>query len=212
MASVRETTCAIADDHEVFRLGLRLLIDSLPGFTVCGEAHNGDEALALSLTRKPDLLILDYAMPGKSGLDVLFELKRHHCRTQVLMLTAIHSGSIVTEMQQGGAAGICLKDEPNDVLVETILAVAAGKPCISLKAAALAASEGKLTRLTPRERQVLARIANGRRNREIAEELNLSPKTVDVHRTNLMRKLDLHSVVAVVEFAAKHGLIDTDRQ
>lgn len=200
------TRVLIADDHEAYRLGLRLIVESIPGYTVCAEATDGGQVLRLTRKHHPHLIILDYSMPGKSGLDVLYDLKRYKIDTHILMLTAVESEGILGEVLSAGADGLCLKQESNDALRAAIMDVSDGRQYVSSAALPLTERAGAITRLTPRERQVLMQIVQGRRNREIAESMNVSVKTVDVHRTNLMKKLDLHSVAELVDFANKSGL------
>lgn len=198
----------IAEDHEVYRMGLRLIIEDMPGYTLCGEAATGDEVLEVVRQHAPDLLIVDYAMPGMTGLDVIYALRRRHIPTRVLALTAIQSTAILAELLSAGADGICLKQESTDELRRAIDLTGSGSGYLSPAVEPLSIRAQGLAKLTRRERQVLMQVITGGRNKEIARTLNISPKTVDVHRTNLMKKLDLHSVAELIDFANQSGLLD----
>lgn len=198
----------LVDDHEIFRLGLRSLLESETDITVTGEADCGEAGLKDIESSNPDIVVLDYVMPGKSGLEVLEILRRRHPSISVILLTASKSESILTEAINSGAQGVILKQDTSKELVQTVKTVHEGEKAISSSILPLLERADVLEDLTKREKQVLRMIAGGYRNREIADDLNISMKTVDTHRTNLMRKLNLHSVVDVVDFANKAGLID----
>jgi two-component system response regulator NreC len=198
----------LIDDHEIFRLGLRSLLQAEPEIEIVGEAASGEEGLQVVGTTSPDLVVLDYAMPGISGLEITATLRKKHPSIRIIMLTASSSESVLSEALEFGAHGIMLKQDASAQLVEAIRTVCNDEKMISSSILPLLEKTSALKKLTKRERQVLRMIASGYRNREISEELNISLKTVDSHRTNLMRKLDLHRLVDVVEFANKIGILD----
>lgn len=199
----------LIDDHEIFLLGLVSLLQTESEIEVVGEATSGEAGLALVTELEPDAVVLDYSMPGISGLEILTMLKHRHPTTRVIILTASKSESVLNEATQSGADAIVLKQDASSQLVATILAIQDSGQIISSSARSLMQRSDALAELTRRERQVLRMIANGYRNREISEELSISMKTVDSHRTNLMRKLDLHNLVDLVELANEAGLSDT---
>ena len=199
----------LIDDHEIFRLGLRALLEAEPGIEVIGEAGSGEQGLDVVATTAPDIVVLDYSMPGLSGLEILARLRRQHPALGIIFLTASRSEAVLSEALQAGAQGIILKQDAGSQLVQAILSVARGEQLISSSSEPLVGRHDALADLTKRERQVLRLIANGYRNREISEALSISLKTVDTHRTNLMRKLNLHNLVDLVDFANQIGLVDS---
>ena len=199
----------LIDDHEIFRIGLRTLLEAEPNLEIAGEASNSDDGLELVSQILPDVVVLDYSMPGTSGLELLGILKHKHPAIRVILLTASKSESVLAEALESGAHGVVLKQDTSNQLVQAIETVHNGEQVISTSILPLVKRFDSLSELTKREKQVLRMIANGYRNREISEELNISIKTVDTHRTNLMRKLNLHNLVDIVEFANKTGLSDS---
>lgn len=199
----------LIDDHEIYRIGLRSLLQAEPNFEIVGEAANSEEGLETIEAVQPDVVVVDYAMPGITGLEVLDKIRKKYPNIRVIMLTASKSESVLAEALESGAHGVILKQDTSNQLVQAVETVYRGEQIISTSIIPLVKRFDALKDLTKRERQILRMIANGYRNREISEELNISIKTVDSHRTNLMRKLNLHNLVDVVEFANKSGLIDT---
>lgn len=199
----------IIDDHEIFRIGLRALLGVAPHIEIVGEAGDTETGLQIIQQHIPDVVILDYSMPGTSGLELFARIREQFPEIKVIILTASMSESVLAEALQAGANGVILKQDTSGQLVSAVDAVFRGKQKLSSSIAPLMSRVDALANLTLRERQVLRMIANGYRNREIAEELNIALKTVDTHRTNLMRKLNLHSLVDVVEFANKMGILDS---
>ena len=198
----------VVDDHEIFRLGLRALLEAESGFEVIGEAENGKSALKIIADTLPDVIILDYAMPGLSGLEIMQILRQRLSPAKVILLTASKSESVLSEALNAGANGLILKQDASNQLVQAVESVANGEKIISSSIIPLVKRFDMLSKLTNRERQVLRLIANGYRNKEIAEDLNVALKTVDSHRTNLMRKLNLHNLTDLIEFVNKSGLND----
>lgn len=198
----------IVDDHEIFRLGLRALLEAEQGFEVIGEAEDGKTGLKVIAETLPDIVILDYSMPGLSGLEIMQMLRQKFPQVKVILLTATKSESILSEALNTGANGLILKKDTSNQLVQAVESVLHGEQIISTSIIPLVKRFDMLSELTNRERQVLRMIANGYRNREISEALSVALKTVDTHRTNLMRKLDLHSLADLIELANEAGLND----
>ncbi len=199
----------LIDDHEIFRLGLRSLLEAEEGIEIAAEAEDGESGLRIIADQKPDVVILDYSMPGTSGLEILTVIKHRHPDIKIILLTASRSESVLSEALDSGAHAVILKKDTSNQLVQAVESVFSGEQIISSSIVPLVKRFDMLSQLTKRERQVLRLIASGHRNREIGEELNISLKTVDSHRTNLMRKLNLHSLVDIVEFANKAGILDS---
>ncbi len=209
----------IADDHGVLRAGLRALLKAEPKLEVVGEAADGEEALRLAGALRPDIVLMDISMPDCGGIEATRRLRALLPNVRVLILTVHDDKSMVQEAIQAGAAGYILKRAAESELVNAIQAVSRGDMYVHLpmtralqaEASALpAASEVAAETLTPREVEVLRLIARGHTNRQIANLLTLSVRTVESHRANLMDKLDLHSRVELVRYAAQHGLLEPE--
>jgi DNA-binding NarL/FixJ family response regulator len=205
----------IADDHEVVRAGVRGMLASQPDWDVCAEAEDGRRAIALAVVLKPDLAVLDVAMPGLNGIDVTRRLRSLLPKTRVLVLTMHQQEIMVTEALNAGALGYVLKSDPVDVLVTAVQHVLAGQTYVSPQLCAdptgatfgLSASRLK-DPLTQREREVLQLLSEGRGNKEIGSELGISPKTAETHRARLMAKLGLHSLASLVRYAVRQRIIE----
>lgn len=207
----------IAEDHRILREGLRSLLSSNPAFEIVGEAENGREAVRCVEELKPSLILMDLSMPKMDGLDAIEEIKNKCPDTKVLVLTVHKAEEYVYASLKAGADGYLLKDATRAELMLAVENVLGNKPYISpgisgklvatyLEGRGPVESDSSLGLLTPRERQVLKLIGEGHRNKEIADYLCISPKTVEKHRANLMKKLDLHSAVALMAFAMEKGL------
>jgi DNA-binding NarL/FixJ family response regulator len=204
----------IADDHTIVRQGLRSLLSASGGVVVVGEAADGREALAVLERLQPELLLLDLSMPGLNGVEALRRVKEVSPRTRVLVLS-MHAGQdYVRPAVRAGAAGYLVKGAGLDHLLEALQVVAAGGTFFGPEAEAVLAAtapgqsvEDSLELLTAREREVLQLVAEGKSNRDIGELLGISPKTADAHRTNIMRKLDLHDAQALTRYAVGRGLV-----
>lgn len=208
----------VADDHAIVRSGIRHVLEGEPGFRVVGEASNGGEALALATELKPDVTVLDISMPGESGLIITAELRRRCPETRVLILSMHDNTEYVVESVRAGAHGYLLKDTAATELRGAIRAVHRGEsyfspPIASRITAVLRGREeaetpsGQLAQLSGREREVLAGVASGRTNKEIAAQLGISHRTVETHRESLMRKLRLHTVADLTRFALETGVV-----
>lgn len=202
------TRVILIDDHEIFRLGLTAILEQNADIKVVDQVSSGTDAMSRIADCKPDVALIDYSLPGLTGLDLLSLLKAQYKNLKVILLTASTSESILARAISEGCDGLILKQEPAEQIGEAIRKIQAGERFISQQVKPLVSRFDRLLALTPREQQVLQMIASGYRSKEIAAKLGLSLKTVDSHRTNLMRKLDLHSLVDIVELANKTGLVD----
>ncbi len=208
----------IVDDHTIMRDGLQSLLASEPGFEVVGTAADGKTAVRRVADLKPDIVMMDLTMPGTSGIDAIAHIKRQYPEVRLVALTFHKEDRYIHATLEAGADAYVLKDDSRTELLTALNSVLAGKQylspsiCDRVVAGYLAggdpdAKEPTWELLTKREREVIKLIAEGYKTREIAEYLSLSPKTVEKHRTNLMKKLDLHSVSAVTLYAIQNGLV-----
>jgi DNA-binding NarL/FixJ family response regulator len=209
----------IADDHEVVRKGLCALLQAEPGWEVCGEAADGREATEKIRELKPDVSILDIGMPGLNGLEATRQILKDDPRAKVLILTFHDSDQVVRDVLNAGARGFLLKSDAARDLVVAIEALRRDKTYFTSKVAAMVL-EGYLKggtkaapvavgrdRLTPREREVVQLLAEGKSTKEVAVALGLSVKTAETHRSNIMRKLQLHSVSDLVLYAVRNNIV-----
>jgi DNA-binding NarL/FixJ family response regulator len=178
------------------------------GYEVVGIAANGIEAISLIKRLSPDCALLDLVMPGASGLEVLIEARRWSPQTKVAIVTGSPAANALRQLVDAGAAGIFLKTGPVGELIAGLRDIVAGRNIVSPGASWYIEEHQARESLTGREIEVLQSIARGLSNRGIAERLAISPKTVDNHRTNLMRKLDVHSTATLLVRAIRDGLID----
>lgn len=216
---MRKIRVLIADDHVVLRDGLHALLNMYDDVEVVGEAGDGIEALERTVQLQPDVVLMDIAMPRLGGLEAALELRQRKLPTKVLVLTQYDNKEYVFHMLKAGAAGYILKKAAGSELVSAIRAVHAGESFLHPSAAKAIVDrylrEGKegegerrLDQLSDREQEVLKLLAEGRSNREIADLLHLSVKTVMGHRASIMEKLDIHNRTELVKFAIRAGLID----
>ncbi len=208
----------VADDHEMIRHGLRAVIEAHPGWEVCGEATNGLDAVAQARALKPDIVVLDFVMPKLNGLGAARQIRQELPETEVLILTMHESESLVRAIARVGARGCVLKSDAGRVLLSAVEQLLQHKPFFSPKVADWASSGGldrnlaegqvrlSFDQLTPREQQVLQLIAEGLSSKQVATRLEISLKTAETHRVNLMRKLDLHSVSELVRYAIRNRI------
>ena len=211
-------TVLLADDHAVVRDGLRLLLEASGEFQVVGMAVDGIEAIRHALDLRPQVVVMDVAMPGMNGIEASQQILETWPDAHIVILSMYVSVEHVHRALQAGAIGYLLKESAGAEVVEAVRTVAAGQRYLSRKITETVIddyihsrrSEDPLQSLSPRERQVLQLTAEGRSNAEIAGLLFLSPKTVETYRSRIMQKLDLQDVPALVKFAINHGLISLD--
>lgn len=214
---MRKTAIVLADDHHVVRQGLRGLLEAEPDFSIAGEAADGLQAVDLVDRVKPDVLVIDVMMPGLSGLEVTRQVRQRSPRTHIVILSMYSNEAYVLEALRNGAAAYVLKDSSAADLVHAVREVVAGRrylsPPLSERAIETYAEKAKSTSLDPhetlttRERQVLHLAAEGYTNTEIGDRLSISPRTVETHRANLMRKLGLQSQTNLIRYALQRGII-----
>ena len=203
----------LADDHEMVRKGLRASIEGHPGWEICGEARTGREAVAKARELQPDVVIMDFSMPELNGMEATRQIRAAAARTEVLVLSMYESERLVREMLAAGARGYLYKTDAGEFLVPALQALSEHKPYFTPKVSAvvlrgyLQPEKPETAELTSREREIVQLIAEGKSSKEIAEVLGISVKTADTHRTNLMRKLGLHSVADVVRYAIRNQII-----
>jgi two-component system response regulator NreC len=210
----------VVDDHAVVRSGLILLLDGKNDMQVVGEAADGNEAVQKSIELKPDVVLMDLSMPhGKNGLTATAELKKALPDTSILILTMHDDEEYLFRAIHAGASGYILKSAPHDELLAAIVHIAEGNAYLYPSATKRLMSEyidkikngehaGTFESLTDREKDILAKVAQGYSNKEIAEQLFISVKTVESHKSNLMEKLDLKTRHDLVKFAMKKGLLN----
>ncbi len=219
---MRKIRVLIADDHAVLRDGLHALLNKYEDIEVVAEAADGLEALERIVELKPDVVLMDIAMPRLGGLEATLEVRQRKLLTKVLVLTQYDNKEYVFQMLKAGAAGYILKKAAATELVSAIRAVYSGESFLDPSAAKAMVDryigkagekeeEHRLDELSDREKEVLKLLAEGQSNREIADLLRLSVKTVMSHRSNIMEKLDIHNRTELVKFAIRAGLIDVNR-
>jgi DNA-binding NarL/FixJ family response regulator len=207
----------IADDHELVRQGLKALLSSKPGWVVCAEAANGREAIIQAQKHRPDIAVMDIAMPELNGLDAIRSISKMLPKTEFVVLSLHYSEQLVKEVVETGAYAYVLKSDADRDLVLAVEALAnhrsfftAGATHIILDSAKKDSIPVGLTRrcLTSREREIVQLVAEGKTSKEVASVLGISTKTAETHRSNVMRKLELHSVVDLVRYAVRNSVIE----
>lgn len=212
-----ELKIVVADDHAVVRQGIRAVLEGGEGLTVVGEAEDGDGALTLVEDAGPDVLVLDVNMPGTDGLEVTRRMREGGQDCRILILSMHDNPEYVLEALRAGADGYLLKDADPAELREAVRTVAHGTEYLSQRvthqlSVALRAElerdkqQGRLDRLTPREREVMLKVARGLTSREIAEDFGISPRTVETHRERVMAKLRMKTVADLTRFVVEMGL------
>ncbi|HEV2494430.1 MAG TPA: response regulator transcription factor [Terriglobia bacterium] len=209
----------LVDDHDVVRRGLRALIEAHGGWEISGEAASGREAVEKANKLKPDIVVLDFGIPDMSGLEVARRILKARPETQVLVVTMHESEDLVGDILRAGIRGFVLKSDAGRELVAALEALGQHKPYFTPRVAQMVL-DGFLTqaqpfdsgrvarnRLSPREREVVQLLAEGKSNKEIASRLHISVKTVEAHRSNIMHKLDLHSISQLTRYAIRNRLI-----
>lgn len=222
--TARKISVLIGDDHSVVRQGLCALLVADGNFTIAGEANNGREAVALAATLRPDVILLDIAMPILNGIEAARQIIANHPAARVIMLSAHNEDEYVTRTLQVGVRGFLEKQTSADILTKAIRTVASGLPFFSppilrrmkgiaalpLNRDGQAVANGK--RLSSRESEVLQLVAEGAANKQIAAALNISIKTVEKHRQHLMDKLNIHDTAGLTRYAISTGVIESSVQ
>jgi DNA-binding NarL/FixJ family response regulator len=205
----------IVDDHEVVRRGVRTLLDGRLEWKICGEAATGHEAIGKAAELCPDLVVLDLSMPEMDGLETIPKIRAACPEAKVLVLTMHDSGEMASRVLAAGASGLVLKSDAGRDLVRAVQSIAAGQPFLSpavtrliMGELAKASESPSLADISPRELEVLKLLALGQSNKEVAGALNISVKTVDVHRANIMRKLNLRTYGDLIHFAIRRRIIE----
>jgi DNA-binding NarL/FixJ family response regulator len=203
----------VADDHVIFRQGLLKMLQASKDISVAGEAGTGPETIDLVILEKPDVAILDISMPGFDGFEILQRIQGMGASTKIIFLTMHKDALTAKRALQSGASGYVLKDNAFEDLLYAINTVSSGgkfiSPSVLESVIKAPMPEDKSSCvLTLRERQILTLIAKGRKNKEIAQELFISIKTVETHRTNIMQKLDIHTTASLVQYAISIGLLE----
>ncbi|HEY6816969.1 MAG TPA: response regulator transcription factor [Croceibacterium sp.] len=204
----------LADDHAVVRRGLRTLIEGVPGWEVVAEAADGNETVAKATEARPDILIMDLSMPGLGGVDATIQIRKILPQIEVLILTMHESDRLAGQALRAGARGYLLKGESEDKLMEALEALSRHQPYFSpsvsetlLQGYLHSEPAHDLKQLTPRERQIVKLVAEGKSNKVIASVLNLSIKTVETHRSAAMHKVGAKSAADLTLYAARNDLV-----
>jgi DNA-binding NarL/FixJ family response regulator len=210
----------VADDHDLLRRGVKTLLQSHAGWEVCGEAHTGREAVAKAKELKPDIVILDISMPDLNGLDAAKRIRKDSPDTEVLILSVHFSDQLIREILEAGVRGYVVKSDSDRDLVIAVETLADHKPFFTPRATEVMLTnfnEGKIKadppetthdRLTPREREIVQLLAEGKGNKEVASSLYISVKTAETHRANIMRKLNVHTVSELVRYAIRNRIVE----
>lgn len=210
----------VADDHDIIRRGLKQLLTSRPGWEICAEAKTGREAVALAEQFKPDIVVMDISMPDLNGLEASQRIHKAFPKTGIVILTLHFSDQLVRDIVAAGARAYIMKSDADRDLVSAVEALANRRTFFTARAADMLlngfSNQGggaepqaiKKDRLTPREREIVQLLAEGKSSKEVAVALGISVKTAETHRANIMRKLELHSVSELVRYAVKNQIIE----
>jgi DNA-binding NarL/FixJ family response regulator len=210
----------VADDHDLMRRGLRSILEAQPGWQVCGEAHTGTEAVEMAEKLQPNVAILDISMPEMNGLEAAKQIQQASSKTEILVLSMHCSDQLIRDVVDAGVRGYVVKSDSDRDLVVAVRALANHKPFFTPHATELMLNSVRdpqttvpgagtmRERLTPREREIVQLIAQGRNSKDVAASLGISVKTAETHRANIMRKLQVHTVSEVVRYALRNKLIE----
>lgn len=219
--SVKNLKILVADDHDLMRRGLKVLLDARQGWSVCAEASTGREAVTMAESLRPDIAILDISMPELNGVEAARRILKLSPNTEVLILSMHYSDQLIREILEAGVRGYIVKSDSDRDLVIAIEALSNHKPFFTPRATELILSnynqkgtspdaqlERMGDRLTSREREIVQLLSEGKSSKEVASTLNISVKTAETHRANVMRKLDIHSVSELVRYAVRNQIIE----
>ena len=210
----------VADDHDLMRRGLKSLLESHPGWTICAEAHTGREAVTKAEEMKPDIVILDITMPELNGVEAARRILKASPNTEILVLSVHYSDQLIRDILEAGVRGYIVKSDSDRDLVIAVEALANHKPFFTPRATELILSNfnskgtpGEIPdviseRLTSREREIVQLLSEGKTSKEVASVLGISVKTAETHRANIMRKLEIHSVSELVRYAVRNQIIE----
>jgi two-component system, NarL family, response regulator NreC len=215
---MKEIRILLADDHNVMRAGLKLLLERHPGFKVVSEASDGNYAVENAIATKPDIVVLDIAMPKLSGIEAAQRINAHLPQTGIIILSMHSDEGYVLRALKAGARGYLLKDSAESDLIEAIKSLNEGKAFFSpeiskvlaadyVREVSVRGAEDSYDLLTPREKEILQLLVEGKSNKAIASTLNLSLYTIETHRRNLQSKLSLHSFAELILYAVRKGII-----
>lgn len=210
--SLQPARVVVADDHALVRTGLKDILRSVEHVEIVGEASNGLEAITLSRTLKPELLLLDSGMPLARGMEAYGEVRRWSPKTRIAVVTGFNAVGALADWVAAGVDGLFLKSSPPEEMIKGFQLILQGEGYVAKDVLAILERAADTPELSPRERQILHLIAEGCSNAAIGERLSISPKTVDNHRTRLMAKLGAHSVAQLLSYALKEGLLDPSSQ
>jgi DNA-binding NarL/FixJ family response regulator len=218
--AMRPLRILVADDHDLMRRGLKVLLESRPGWTICAEAHTGREAVARAEELRPDIVILDITMPELNGVEAARRILKAAPNTEVLVLSVHYSDQLIRDILDAGVRGYIVKSDSDRDLVIAVEALSNHKPFFTPRATELILSNfnnrGSLgqvpeiigERLTSREREIVQLLSEGKTSKEVASVLGISVKTAETHRANIMRKLEIHSVSELVRYAVRNQIIE----
>ena len=206
----------MADNQDVLRRGLRLLLNGRPGWSVCGDAKTGEEAVALIREHKPDIVVLDLDLPDLNGIEVTRQIKEALPATEMLFFTTHEEDHVIADALKAGARGYILKSESESKLIEGIDALSKHLPFFSSRVSDMllnhllnkTQNSNEILNLSDREREIVQLLATGKSNKETAARLHISVKTVETHRAAIMRKLGLKSITELVRYAIRNKLIE----
>jgi DNA-binding NarL/FixJ family response regulator len=220
-AGTKALRILIADDHDLMRRGLKALVESRPGWTICGEAQTGREAVAKAEECKPDIVILDITMPELNGVEAARRITKLSPSTEILVLSVHYSDQLIRDILDAGVRGYIVKSDSDRDLFVAVEALGNHRPFFTPKATELILNnfnrkggpvektpEFLRDRLTSREREIVQLLSEGKSSKEVASVLNISVKTAETHRANIMRKLEIHSVSELVRYAVRNQIIE----
>ena len=210
----------VADDHDLVRRGLKMLLEAHPGWKICAEAHTGREAVTIAEELRPDIAIMDISMPELNGIEAARKIRKVSPNTEMLILSMHQTDQLVREIIEAGAKGYIVKSDSDRSLVAAVEALAVHKPFFTSCATEIMLgsirSNGVISdiaktvrdRLTPREREIVQLLSEGKSSKEVAVTLGISVKTSETHRANIMRKLEIHSVSQLVRYAVRNQIVE----